>query len=839
MSSAASAEEPPPKRARRRRGSAGPPEDEFLSWLASHGVDLDAQPASYVRDGAHGGGGGLRARRAIAAGERVAWCPARLAISLGTALRSDAGKALEGRVADRYVMYAHLATERALGPRSFWGPWLAAVPSEYDDPLWWDDEDVDTLLAGTDVGRAVPARRQQLREALERVRSLGVDVEWDDWLWAHSCYCSRGFPARLAGEEGRSGGGGGPAACDTPGQERGGERERVGCLLPLLDMSNHDGSRRVTWVVDEGGGGLVCLRTEEAVACGTEAYNNYGLKPNAELLLGYGFAVPDNRADVVAVPIGLGGGNGPETALRRRLLRRAGIGLGEHHLERTLLSPALLRALRVCCATRAELYALPCRAGDLWWRSPPDAPPEPPGPPLDPSRLDFVGHRNELAALGTLRRLVLARMGALAYGDEGMAPLCPSEAVARSRRAHAADQARLAAAPAFRVRCGLLYRAGQRDVLHRTLELVDAALARAADAAAPAAPPPADDAPAGGGAYAEWLAGNGGRASPALRWPASGPARVAAEVPAGGELLRLPAGMLLTAESAAASPGFAPLLECVAGLAEDSVLALFLLHEAAAGPASAWAPFVGALPEADDPSGAEEAVVDLHSQLFPALSDARPDLFPAGAFALPRFAWAVAAVRARTVEVGGSAYMLPVPSPPAAAPASAVSAEFVLDAGTGAPALVVRHAGAAPLAAGSYVVAPVAEFGEEEEEEEDDDDDDEQDCRIAAASPGACGEKLITTADLVRAARAVSQHKLKPAHVQLLARLGLDRGHALGADGSVPAPLAAAALVLAAPATSASETLAALGDGPARVPSEPTPEALEVIRAAAAAACTT
>jgi hypothetical protein len=37
---------------------------------------------------------------------------------------------------------------------------------------------------------------------------------------------------------------------------------------------------------------------------GTEIFNNYGAKPNSELLLGYGFTLPDNPDDTIVLKIG-------------------------------------------------------------------------------------------------------------------------------------------------------------------------------------------------------------------------------------------------------------------------------------------------------------------------------------------------------------------------------------------------------------------------------------------------------------------------------------------------------------------------------------------------------
>jgi len=45
------------------------------------------------------------------------------------------------------------------------------------------------------------------------------------------------------------------------------------------------------------------------VGGGAEIFNNYGAKPNSELLLGYGFTLPDNPDDTIVLKIGGGAGD--------------------------------------------------------------------------------------------------------------------------------------------------------------------------------------------------------------------------------------------------------------------------------------------------------------------------------------------------------------------------------------------------------------------------------------------------------------------------------------------------------------------------------------------------
>jgi hypothetical protein len=69
----------------------------------------------------------------------------------------------------------------------------------------------------------------------------------------------------------------------------------------------------VSWLVTAtglealGAKPAISLQPHTRLAAGDEIFNNYGPKPNAELLLGYGFTLPENPDDTMVLKIG--GGN--------------------------------------------------------------------------------------------------------------------------------------------------------------------------------------------------------------------------------------------------------------------------------------------------------------------------------------------------------------------------------------------------------------------------------------------------------------------------------------------------------------------------------------------------
>ena len=82
-------------------------------------------------------------------------------------------------------------------------------------------------------------------------------------------------------------------------------------LIPGIDVLNHARAQPVTWLVTSSASassalapGAISLVTHNASNPGSEIFNNYGAKPNSELLLGYGFTLPANPDDTIVLKIG-------------------------------------------------------------------------------------------------------------------------------------------------------------------------------------------------------------------------------------------------------------------------------------------------------------------------------------------------------------------------------------------------------------------------------------------------------------------------------------------------------------------------------------------------------
>lgn len=71
-------------------------------------------------------------------------------------------------------------------------------------------------------------------------------------------------------------------------------------LFPGLDVGNHDNHAKIDYIFDPG---RFDIRTNSATPAGSEVFNNYGPKSNDELLLGYGFCIPNNDYHTVSMTL--------------------------------------------------------------------------------------------------------------------------------------------------------------------------------------------------------------------------------------------------------------------------------------------------------------------------------------------------------------------------------------------------------------------------------------------------------------------------------------------------------------------------------------------------------
>lgn len=253
---------PPPTAAQRAAAVA-----RLRTWAIDGGARLDGVTLSV--DAA--GDGAVRAARAIAVGETLLAIPRRLMLRDDELAATAAGMPdLGAEVAgprDALAVWLPLEARR---PDSPWRAFLDVQPAAFADLPMFRGDDALAPLAGTAARRAAAMAHADVVETYARLpASLRAQVSLADYAWGRAIVASRGFNA--------------PDTLD----------ERV-AFIPVADLFNHraDETRwqydppTATWTVS----------ARRAFAAGDEVHFDYGAKGNTALLVGYGFALPDNPA---------------------------------------------------------------------------------------------------------------------------------------------------------------------------------------------------------------------------------------------------------------------------------------------------------------------------------------------------------------------------------------------------------------------------------------------------------------------------------------------------------------------------------------------------------------
>lgn len=191
--------------------------------------------------------------------------------------------------------------------REFFIPYMSLLSIELDQPYFWSLE-VLNLIEGTDLYLVLKKNISRIAnewlELLEQLEIINEDseeirnkdaaellnfissyrisncesIQWNGffaYLWSTCIFSSRAFPQLLIGSKNS-------------------KNLNQGFLYPIVDLLNHKNDTNVRWDFQDD---KVCFKALDFIKSGTEIFNNYGNKPNEELLLSYGFVEEHNFHD--------------------------------------------------------------------------------------------------------------------------------------------------------------------------------------------------------------------------------------------------------------------------------------------------------------------------------------------------------------------------------------------------------------------------------------------------------------------------------------------------------------------------------------------------------------
>ncbi len=293
---------------------------QLVSWSASQRAFTHPQVEVFcddktkfslrVREGTTFDGG---SKAPIQAGEAVVSCSAAMTLSylnalVGGPLRAlwweePGSPAFPGRFMENTPPHVigrfFLVQQYLLGRGSHWSAYIDTLPqpehlSSWALPPFWPQEDAE-WLRGTNAHVALEEIRDNVAGEFKRARKILKEEGYPGWQsysrllyhWAFCIFTSRSFRPSLV----------------VPGETvhkitvrlpEGCTMDDFSILLPLFDIANHSPTALVAWdfAADLN---AVQFRVQDSYRPGQQIFNNYGMKTNSELLLGYGFILPETE----------------------------------------------------------------------------------------------------------------------------------------------------------------------------------------------------------------------------------------------------------------------------------------------------------------------------------------------------------------------------------------------------------------------------------------------------------------------------------------------------------------------------------------------------------------
>ncbi|KAF9878195.1 set domain protein [Colletotrichum karsti] len=283
--------------------------DELTTWAKSHGAALhpsveifnDSDTGNSFRVSVDGAG--------VKPGDTVVTCPLGLTLSyLNATTTPNPGFHHDGtntpfppsfldNVPPHVIGRFFLIHQYLLGKDSFWYPYIKTLPLPGNLQSWilpplWPSDDIE-LLEDTNVHVAITEIKARLKaEYKQAIAAFGEDPARRDYTrllynWAYCMFTSRSFRPSLVIPASRQ---------HTLSLPEGCAIDDFSLLLPLFDVGNHSPLARISWDHPEDTADICALKTLDAYQPGDQVYNNYGTtKTNAELMLGYGFRIPESE----------------------------------------------------------------------------------------------------------------------------------------------------------------------------------------------------------------------------------------------------------------------------------------------------------------------------------------------------------------------------------------------------------------------------------------------------------------------------------------------------------------------------------------------------------------
>ncbi|XP_017662913.1 PREDICTED: histone-lysine N-methyltransferase setd3 [Lepidothrix coronata] len=341
---------------------------ELIKWATENGASTEGfEIANFEEEGF-----GLKATREIKAEELFLWVPRKLLMTVESAKNSVLGSLYsQDRILQamgNITLAFHLLCERA-NPNSFWLPYIQTLPSEYDTPLYFEEDEVQYLQSTQAIHDVFSQYKNTARQYAYFYKVIQVEgtkkgtVQLNSiapegviplcfrcmnplivWNSAFLCilfnFCRWAVSSVMTRQN------------QIPTED--GSRVTL-ALIPLWDMCNHTNGLITTgYNLEDDRCECVALQDFKA---GEQIYIFYGTRSNAEFVIHSGFFFDNNSHDRVKIKLGVSKSD-RLYAMKAEVLARAGIPTSSVfalHATEPAISAQLLAFLRVFCMSEEEL----------------------------------------------------------------------------------------------------------------------------------------------------------------------------------------------------------------------------------------------------------------------------------------------------------------------------------------------------------------------------------------------------------------------------------------------------------------------------------------------------
>ncbi|PMD28317.1 SET domain-containing protein [Hyaloscypha hepaticicola] len=259
----------------------------FLSWLSNMGVSMSPKIA-LVDLRSSGRGRAVVAVGDISPEEVIFSTPRSAVLNVQTAFNTSSVSSLQRKVQDMpsWLALTAIILDESRQKDSKWAPYLAILPRQLDNLVFWSDAELAELQASKVINKIGKSSAEDTFS--NSIAPLGLeDCNTDECHRVASIIMSYAFdiPETHATEEEEVGEEGDDLVSD--------DEKTILSMIPLADMLNAD--------ADRNNARLCCdneeleMRSIKPISRGEEIFNDYGQLPRSDLLRRYGY-ITENYA---------------------------------------------------------------------------------------------------------------------------------------------------------------------------------------------------------------------------------------------------------------------------------------------------------------------------------------------------------------------------------------------------------------------------------------------------------------------------------------------------------------------------------------------------------------